>query len=96
MQNDLDSMINYKSDDEQYTPKMLVLAPKSHRFNKLSNSGPQIKRDLIYILIWTYGLIIRVLETLQYLTLKLPLSGKNGFRGVSKCYMIFLKQFRSF
>ena len=44
MQNDLDSMINYKSDDEQYTPKMLVLAPKSHRFNKLSNSEPQIKK----------------------------------------------------
>ena len=40
----LDFTINYRSDDEQCTPEMLVSAPKSHNINKLSNSEPQIKK----------------------------------------------------
>ena len=40
----LDFTINYRSDDEQFTPEMLVSAPKSQKINKLSNSEPQIKK----------------------------------------------------
>ena len=40
----LDFTKNYRSDDEQLTPEMLVSAPKSHKINKLSNSEPQMKK----------------------------------------------------
>ena len=30
----LDFTINYRSDDEQYTPEMLVSDPKSHKIKK--------------------------------------------------------------
>ena len=42
----LDFTKNYRSDDEQQTPEMLVSAPESHKINKLSNSEPQIKKWL--------------------------------------------------
>ena len=42
----LDFTKNYRSDDEQYTPEMLVSPPKSHKINQLSNFEPQIKKGL--------------------------------------------------
>ena len=42
----LDFTKNYRSDDEQWTPEMLVSAPKSHKINILSNSESQIKKRL--------------------------------------------------